>query len=101
MQRNYSPIVDIVLKNYNIVIECYGDFWHANPKIYKSKDVFHTYTGAKTAKDIWNYDKTRIKHIESFGYKVLIIWESDYNSDIEKIKRNILRCCQKSKRLQS
>lgn len=90
LKKNYSPIVDIVLNEHKVVIECNGDFWHANPKTYKETDVFHTFSGAKTAKEIWESDKIRVEHIESFGYTVLIIWESDYYSDIEKVKKDIL-----------
>lgn len=32
----------------------------------------------KTAQEIWDYDKERIKSLEFLGYKVLIIWEDDY-----------------------
>ena len=90
LNKKYSPVVDILLDKYKIVIECNGDFWHANPKIYKDTDIFHTYSGAKTAKEIWEHDKNRTEHIESFGYKVFIAWEHDYNNDLANLEENIL-----------
>lgn len=77
--KTYSPVVDIWIEDSNIVIECYGDFWHANPNKYKASDTFNTWEGVKTAKEIWDKDKLRIEHIESFGCKVHIIWESEFN----------------------
>lgn len=97
LKKIYSPIVDILLTEYKIVIECNGDYWHANPKIYKSSDIFHTFSGVRTAKDIWGFDKSRKEQIESFGYIVITIWESDYNKDFEIIKGNILNAIKNQK----
>jgi len=38
-----------------------------------------------TAKQIWDFDKKKISYIESIGYEVLVIWESDYKQNPEKI----------------
>jgi len=89
-KRVYSPTVDIHINSTNLIIECNGDFWHANPKLYKETDIFNTFTGPRTAKEIWESDRIRSEHIKSFGYNILVIWESDYNSDIEKIKKDIV-----------
>jgi len=75
-KKEYNPRPDIVLEN-NKIIEIYGDYWHANPNKYKDNDLFYTWVGPKTAKQINEEHSERIKHIESFNYKVLIIWESE------------------------
>ena len=49
--------------------------------IYKC-DYFNK-TKQKTASEIWEYDKRKIKCAELHGYKVLTIWESEYNKDKE------------------
>jgi len=90
LKRQYSPIVDILLDEIKLVIECNGDFWHANPKIYKYNDIFHTWEGIKTSQDIWDKDKSRIKQIESFGYKVLLIWHSELKKNKQKVEKKIL-----------
>lgn len=71
----YLP--DIRFKN--IVIEYFGDYWHANPNKYKSNDIVHHNL---TAKEIWEHDKKRIDKLEETFAKVIIIWESDYKNRI-------------------
>lgn len=72
------------------IIEFNGDVWHANPKIYKAGDIIKTYgrVGRKV-EDIWEWDKRRMKAIEANGYKVLIVWESDYRTNP---KKELQRC---------
>ena len=62
----------------NKIIEFFGDFWHANPKIYKEDDKLKYVNTIKVAKDIWKADQIRIDILKSMGYDVLIVWESDY-----------------------
>lgn len=90
LQKEYSPVVDILIEDKRLVIECNGDFWHANPKMYKDSDIFHTWEGTKTAKEIQDKDKSRISQIESFGYNVLVIWESEFNHNKQDIERKII-----------
>jgi G:T-mismatch repair DNA endonuclease (very short patch repair protein) len=96
----YSPIVDILLDEYKLVIECNGDFWHANPKSYKSTDIFYCWEGKTLAQEIWDRDKSRIKQIRSFGYKVLVIWESDYTHNRQKTTKRILNVIENQKNKQ-
>lgn len=80
--------VDFFYKKKGIVIEFYGDFWHANPKIYQSTDIIYN----KTAESIWKLDDERIKLISenSLVKKVIIVWESDYRKNSNKCVRKIL-----------
>lgn len=68
--------VDILHKKYKLVIEVYGDFWHANPEKY-SEDYIVNKKTLKTAKDVWIRDSIRKEKIEKYGYKVLVFWEKD------------------------
>lgn len=97
LEKIYSPIPDIYIPNINAVIEIYGDFFHANPIIYKETDIIqatwnNTYRTNKkypTAKDIWMEDDNRISQIKSFGAKCLILWENEIiKSEIYKEKIN-------------
>lgn len=97
LKNDYSPIVDILIEESKLVIECNGDYWHANPKIYKETDTFDTWEGKKTARDIWEKDSARQKQIESFGYTVLVIWESDYNENYSKVEKEILNAVKNNK----
>jgi G:T-mismatch repair DNA endonuclease (very short patch repair protein) len=67
---------------YNsIIIEVYGNYWHANPNIYKENDLIkHEY-----AKDIWTRNKNRIIELEDNGYKVLVIWEQDWKDNKQAV----------------
>ncbi|MFW6246854.1 MAG: DUF7487 domain-containing protein [bacterium] len=70
-------LYDFKIKNTNIIIEVNGDYWHANPKIYKQSDVIKYVYGDKTVEDIWNKDKKKQYLAESKGYVVRYIWEHD------------------------
>lgn len=70
------------------LIEFNGDYWHCNPKIYNG-DFYHK-TTKRTAAEIWAKDKHKKELAEHYGYKLLTIWESDYNEDREaQIKKCI------------
>lgn len=63
----------------NIIIEFNGDYWHMNPLKYKPTDI--NKTTKQQASDKWKDDEYKVKLAESYGYKVLIIWESEFNED--------------------
>jgi G:T-mismatch repair DNA endonuclease (very short patch repair protein) len=69
-------VCDIFIKELNLIIEFNGDYWHCNPKKY-DKDYLHPHKN-KTAKEIWEEDKLRIDNIKSYGYNLIVIWESDF-----------------------
>lgn len=66
----YDPIT-------NTVYEFYGDYWHGNPKVYSSEKF--NVISKKTFGDL--YDKTIEKEniLKSANYKIISIWESDFN----------------------
>lgn len=68
---------------FNKIIEFNGDVWHANPKKYKSTDFVPI--KEMRAEEIWDYDKKKIERIENLGYKVKVVWESDYKDNPEKV----------------
>ena len=70
-----------------ILIECNGDYWHCNPTKYSS-DYYHNLR-KMYAKDIWEYDAQKKIAANNFGYEVLTIWESDFNSNKNIINETI------------
>jgi very-short-patch-repair endonuclease len=81
-----SYIVDFYLKKSDLVIECFGDYWHANPKIFnENKNIFK----GRLSKDIWKYDKIKEKVFVDNNIKFLKFWESDILENIENIKKKI------------
>lgn len=75
--------IDYVL--FNKVIEFNGDYFHANPNIYNETNYIAKSGCGKTVKDIWEYDKNRLDAISKAGYKVKVVWESDYHKNPEKV----------------
>lgn len=88
-KKKYNPILDIVLDKYKLVIECNGDLWHANPSLYSKNDIIYLYKGPTKAEEIWKRDQSRVEQIESFGYKVLIIWEKDWKHNKQQVENVI------------
>lgn len=62
---------DFIVKDKNILIEVQGDYWHANPKIYKKGPIF------KSQKEKVKNDKLKARLAKAKGYTILYIWESD------------------------
>lgn len=73
---------DIVDLKGGIIIEFYGDYWHANPKLYGKGEVFKN---KLTAQQIWDKDWERIRGLEGIGFKVFVVWQSEYENDPEFI----------------
>ena len=65
----HSYQTDIFIPSINLVIECDGDYWHANPSIYSNPND-------KQLKQI-EKDKIRTEELKEKGYNVLRLWESD------------------------
>lgn len=70
-------IYDFLLKDYNIIVEVNGDYWHANPHNYKSNDSINYPWGKTKAKNIWKKDKKKKKVAENKGYKIICVWETE------------------------
>ncbi len=61
------------MENTEIIIEIFGNYWHANPKMYESTDEFN-FNLLLTASEIWDNDKPRVSNLEDLGYNVIVIW---------------------------
>ena len=69
------------VKHKNRIIEFNGDYWHANPKIYREDAMIRN----KKAVDIWERDMLKLKTVEDLGFFTLVVWESDFN--FNKVKK--------------
>lgn len=74
---------DIVNIEKKIVIEYYGDFWHANPRIYKPDDWVKLI--GMSAQEKWDKDRRRNFKLRNLGYHIIIIWENEWKNDREKV----------------
>jgi len=87
--------VDFLINN--VIIEFYGNYWHANPKLYNEDFLISNGVNNYLAKDKWENDNIRINNIKQLGYYTIIIWENDYmlnkletiNYCLNEIKNNI------------
>jgi len=79
--RRWIPIginnFDFKLDNSNLLIEVNGDFWHANPKKYKSDDVVPFPHKSIKACELWKKDEKKRLTAESNGYRMITIWEDE------------------------
>lgn len=82
-------MIDFYVRDLNVIIEFYGDYWHGNPKIFEKDNVL--YDKKITVEDIWNRDAERINNIKKAlkTDKVYIIWENDYYKNFNKILNNL------------
>ncbi len=82
-------IVDAIIDNSKLIIEFYGDIYHCNPRKFKDPAKYCSWI-SRTVQEQWNRDKRRLAALYKLGYKVLIVWEYDWNKtpliEIERIK---------------
>jgi len=74
---------DFALPQYNIIIECDGDYWHANPKIYDRKNP--------DKRQAINLKRDRFKdiYLTKKGWRVLRFFESEINENLGKCVNRI------------
>jgi very-short-patch-repair endonuclease len=78
--------VDFINKQTKHIIEVYGDYWHCNP--IKYADDFMHYHFKMTAVERRKIDEDRKTHLESLGYLVTVVWESDLDEFIKNYHDN-------------
>jgi len=89
--KNGYVLPDIFIPEYNLIIEFFGDYWHANPTLYQPEDIV---SFNQSAQKIWNDDEIRFskvlcvprkdsKFVKSFDYEV--VWEFDWRFNHEDV----------------
>lgn len=79
---------DFLNHTKKFIIEFNGDYWHCNPKTWKQGD--YNKAIKMLAKDKWKYDEKRYKIFKTCGYRVYIVWETDWLLDEEECMKNII-----------
>jgi hypothetical protein len=69
--------VDGYCKETNTIYEFYGDYWHGNPKVYQP-DYYNRVLDT-TMGELYQRTLTRENIIIEHGYKLVMIWEKDFN----------------------
>lgn len=80
--RLYDIVID------SMIVEVNGDFWHANPKFYKSTDIVRK---GFTAQDIWQHDEEKRILAEHNSYYIVYVWESEYRENKQKVLNTLIR----------
>ena len=82
--------LDFYLQDYNIGIEIQGNYWHGNPKKYKSTNMIRSNRGLISVAEIWKEDEYKKKLCQNKGIKLLVFWEDEWLENNDKIKKTIL-----------
>lgn len=83
----------------NICIFADGDYWHANPKFYKSDSPILSSRGKKPAYKIWEKDEKINQKLIQLDYQVLRLWEYDLQNNRKKCLQKIIKIIKESKRI--
>jgi len=78
---------DFKIKDKKILIEFQGSYYHGDPKIYEEHEL-----NSMQKKNKKN-DEFKRKLAQSNGYKLLEVWEEEFNSNPNKIKEYLLKEC--------
>ena len=81
--KNTKWKADGYCKETNTIFEYHGDFWHGNPKIYKTDDMNNV--SKRTMGTLYKRTINREQKIKELGYNLEVMWESDWN----KINKSI------------
>lgn len=75
--------------NKKIIVEFYGDYFHANPILHKADD----YIAKKrmTAQHLWEEDAKRQKMLEDAGYSVIVVWQFDFRKNKKDTLTNLVK----------
>ena len=66
---------DFYIQNKNLIVEIYGNYWHANPKYYKDNDFIYLFSGKTPAKEVRRMNEERENFYKEKGFNILVIWE--------------------------
>ena len=82
---------DFCLLDYDIIIECDGDYWHANPKFWNVSGNEHDKKELyETQKIKIIDDKIKTLIVKENNLSLLRFWEYDINNNFDFVKKSIL-----------
>jgi hypothetical protein len=73
------------------IIEYNGDNYHANPDTYTISETPNPFRKNITSEDIWKRDSVKIKLANKYKFDVLVIWDSEYKKNKEKVIEKCLK----------
>lgn len=78
-------LCDFYLSDYNLVIECDGDYWHGNPNFYKLDELNNIQLKNK------DRDTRKNNMLISNSISFLRFWEYDIHNNFDDVKNTILK----------
>ena len=89
LRKYYS---DFYLKDFNVVLEVYGDYWHVNPDIYDVDDSDNNKKKInEQQKTFIERDYKRELDFISSGIDYRVIWENEVYNDLDFHMNSILK----------
>jgi hypothetical protein len=82
-----APRVDIMIGR--LVVEVFGDYYHANPRKYLPSDLISLFRGKKQAHEIWSHDFARLEKLCRCGYQTMVVWEYDIKHNLTAVIERI------------
>jgi hypothetical protein len=73
------------------IIEYNGDNYHANPDTFIITDTPNPFRKNVTSEDIWKKDDVKLKLANKYKFDVLVIWDSEYKKDKEKVIKKCIK----------
>jgi G:T-mismatch repair DNA endonuclease (very short patch repair protein) len=82
---------DILLYDDKIILEYQGDYWHAGPSLFPDPNAIHPASEVGwTVQQCRDHDEIRLDVLRNRGYRCFIVWESEWQSNKEEIKKFIM-----------
>jgi hypothetical protein len=79
LKEDIHIVVDGYDPHTNTIYEFYGDFWHGNPRVFNENEI--NKVTKTTFKHLYVKTLEREAIIRANGFKLVTIWEKDYNNE--------------------
>ena len=73
---------DFCFPRQKVIVEVYGDFWHANPSKYPAGKILHKHQLKGVGRD--KSKEAYITKVDNHSWTYLILWESDIKKDVSE-----------------
>lgn len=80
---------DFCFPQQKVIIEVYGDFWHANPNKYPVGSTLHKHQMKSIGRD--KSKEAYIKKVDNNSWTYLVLWEGDIKKDVANCVNKIER----------
>jgi len=77
-------LVDECNEARKLILEFHGDYYHCNPRKFTDPNWMNP-TLKMTAGQKWKYDRRRMACFLNLGFRVLVVWESDWKTNPQQV----------------